>query len=156
MKNSKNKEIAFNAVVCALYVVLCFTLNSISFGPLQFRVATMLLPLGCIDIRFAKGILLGVIISNLTSSLGMIDVLVGASIQFILYYVIAKKIKNLYTVSIAYGVLSGVFVGSELYYVLGVPFLYSLCTVGLSGMILFMVGIPICKQALKRANWSVM
>lgn len=149
-----NKEIAFNAVICALYVVLCFTLNSISFGALQFRVATMLLPLGCIDKRFAKGIILGVIIANLTSSLGIVDIIVGATIEILLYYVFAPVLKNVYLLGFIYALLSGTLVGAELFYVLGVPFGYSLVTVGLSGFILYMVGIPFCKAILKRTAWN--
>lgn len=149
-----NKEIAFNAVICALYVVLCFTLNSISFGALQFRVATMLLPLGCIDKRFAKGIILGVIIANLTSSLGIIDIIVGATIEILLYYVFAQVLKNVYLLGFIYALLSGTLVGAELFYVLGVPFVYSFVTVGLSGLILYMAGVPFCKTILKRTAWK--
>ena len=155
MKDEKNKEIAFNAVICALYVVLCFTLNSISFGALQFRMATLLVPLGCIDKRFAKGIVLGVIIANLTSSLGLIDVIVGATIELILYYCFAKEVKNIYILAVLYALLSGVLVGTELYYMLGIPFGYSLVTVGISGLILFVLGIPFCRIILKRTNWQV-
>lgn len=154
MKKNRNKELAFNAVICALYVVLCFTLNSISFGPLQFRLATLLVPLGCIDKRFAKGIILGVIIANLTSSLGIVDIIVGATIEILLYYVFASALKNVYLLGFIYALLSGTLVGAELFYVLGVPFGYSLVTVGLSGLILYMVGVPFCKEVLKRTAWN--
>lgn len=152
MKNKKTQSIALNGVICAAYVVLCYTLNSISFGPLQFRVATMLLPFGVLDKRLAKGLVLGVIIANLTSSLGLIDVIVGASIQLLQYYVFARFIKNIYLNGIIYALLSGTFVGLELQYFLNVPFLYSLCTVGISGLILFTIGIPLCKTILKRVS----
>ena len=46
MKNKKIRGIALNSIICAAYVTLCYTLNAVSFGPLQFRVATLLLPLG--------------------------------------------------------------------------------------------------------------
>ena len=107
--NKLNKEIAFNAVICALYVVLCFTLNSISFG---------------------------------------------ATIEILLYYVFAQVLKNVYLLGFIYALLSGTLVGAELFYVLGVPFVYSLVTVGLSGLILYMAGVPFCKTILKRTAWK--
>lgn len=149
MKNKKTKDIALNGVICATYVALCYTLNAVSFGSLQFRIATLLLPFGILDKRLAKGLVLGVIIANLSSSLGVIDIVTGACIQMLQFYVFTKIVKNVYLNSIVYALLSGTLVGLELNYVLNVPFFYSLVTVGLSGLILFICGIPLCKKLLK-------
>ena len=152
MKNKKISDMTLSAVVCALYVALCFALNSISFGPLQFRLATMLLPFGLLNKKMAVGLLLGVIISNITSSLGIIDVLCGTSIQILQFFVFGRFIKNIYVNSIVYALLSGTIVGLELQYVLGVPFTYSLITVGTSGLILFLLGIPLCQKIMKEVG----
>lgn len=152
MKNKKTQDIALNAVICAVYVALCYTLNAVSFGPLQFRVATLLLPFGILDKRLAKGLILGVIIANLSSSLGLIDIVTGACIQLLQFYVFARVVKSVYLNAVVYALLSGTLVGFELYYVFNIPFFYSLVTVGLSGLILFTLGIPLCKTILKRIN----
>lgn len=152
MKNKKTQDIALNAVICAVYVALCYTLNAVSFGPLQFRVATLLLPFGILDKRLAKGLVLGVIIANLSSSLGLIDIVTGACIQLLQFYVFARVVKSVYLNAVVYALLSGTLVGFELYYVFNIPFFYSLVTVGLSGSILFTLGIPLCKTILKRIN----
>ena len=96
MKNKKIRGIALNSIICAAYVTLCYTLNAVSFGPLQFRVATLLLPFGILDKRLAKGLVLGVIVANLSSSLGIIDIITGACIQILQFYVFAKVVKNIY------------------------------------------------------------
>jgi uncharacterized membrane protein len=149
IKNQTIKTISMNAIVCAMYVALCVALNPISFGALQFRVATLLLPLGFQDKRFANGLILGVILANLTSSLGLIDVLVGFTIQFTMYYLFPYYIKNKWIHGIAYAVLSGTLVALELLSVLHIPFLYSFVTVGLSGLILYEVGNVLCTRLLK-------
>lgn len=82
------------------------------------------------------------------------ECLVGATIEILLYYVFAKVLKNVYLLGFIYALLSGTLVGAELFYVLGVPFVYSLATVGLSGLILYMAGVPFCKTILKRTAWK--
>lgn len=137
------------AIVCAMYVALCVALNPISFGALQLRVATLLLPLGFRDKRFANGLILGVIIANMTSSLGMIDVFVGLMIQFTIYYIFPLFIKNKWIHGIAYAILSGALVGAELYITLGVPFMYSWVTVGISGLVLYELGNLLCDKLMR-------
>lgn len=152
MKNQSVRTISMNAIVCAMYVALCVALNPISFGALQFRVATLLLPLGFLDKRFKNGIILGVILANISSSLGIIDVAVGFTIQFTMYYIFPLFVKNKWIHGIAYAMLSGALVALELFYVLHIPFLYSFVTVGLSGLILYYAGIFLCEKLLKYIN----
>ena len=54
---------------------LCF--SAVSFGPLQFRVAEILNCLVVYDRRYIWGVSLGVLIANLQSSLGIIDITWG-------------------------------------------------------------------------------
>ena len=82
----------------------------------------------------------------------IIDIITGACIQILQFYVFAKVVKNIYLNSIIYALLSGTFVGLELLYVLNVPFLYSFFSVGISGMVLFLIGIPLCNKLLKYVN----
>lgn len=129
-----------------------FLLDSGAFTFIQIEIsrgATLLLPLGFQDKRFANGIILGVILANLTSSLGLIDVLVGFTIQFTMYYLFPYFIKNKWIHGIAYAVLSGTLVALELLSVLHIPFLYSFVTVGLSGLILYEAGNVLCSKLLK-------
>ena len=74
MKNTK--ALCQTAVVAALYVALT-TLNPLSWGVIQFRVANMLCALPFKDKRYAPAVLLGIAIANATSPFGPVDVLFG-------------------------------------------------------------------------------
>ena len=66
MKNTR--ALCQTAVVAALYVALT-TLNPLSWGAIQFRVANMLCALPFKDKRYAPAVLLGIAIGKLLSSL---------------------------------------------------------------------------------------
>ena len=74
MRNTK--ALCQTAVVAALYVALT-TLNPLSWGVVQFRVANMLCALPFKDKRYAPAVLLGIAIANATSPFGPVDVLFG-------------------------------------------------------------------------------
>ena len=74
MRNTK--VLCQTAVVAALYVALT-TLNPLSWGVVQFRVANMLCALPFKDKRYAPAVLLGIAIANATSPFGPVDVLFG-------------------------------------------------------------------------------
>ncbi|WP_032540645.1 QueT transporter family protein, partial [Clostridioides difficile] len=71
------REIVISAIVAALYVAITFVFSAVSFGPLQFRVAEILNCLVVYDRRYIWGVSLGVLIANLQSSLGIIDITWG-------------------------------------------------------------------------------
>ena len=74
MKNTR--ALCQTAVVAALYVALT-TLNPLSWGAIQFRVANMLCALPFKDKRYAPAVLLGIAIANATSPFGPVDVAFG-------------------------------------------------------------------------------
>ena len=95
MRN-KSREIAYNALIAAVYV--CLTLVSpFSFGVLNLRVAGMLEVLGCIEKEYRKGITVGMIIANSFSPYGSVDVLVAIIISIVSYdlgwYIKNEKIR---------------------------------------------------------------
>ena len=74
MKNTR--ALCQTAVVAALYVALT-TLNPLSWGAIQFRVANMLCALPFKDKKYAPAVLLGIAIANATSPFGPVDVAFG-------------------------------------------------------------------------------
>lgn len=74
MKNTKT--LCQTAVVAALYVALT-TLNPLSWGAIQFRVANMLCALPFRDKRYAPAVLLGIALANAMSPFGPVDVVFG-------------------------------------------------------------------------------
>jgi len=128
-------KIALGSIIAALYVVLVVGLSPISYLQIQFRVANALLglvPLAGLPAVF--GITLGVLVANLTSPLGPLDMLsliptfLGCSIIFYL-----RKISVLAGLTF-YTIILSIWISFLLQYVLGLPylptFLYLLIGIG--------------------------
>lgn len=147
MKQNKTKHLAINGVIAAVYAVLTL-INPLSFGVIQFRVSTLLLPLAVFVPQIRSGLVVGTAVGNLNSSLGMIDIFVGSVVSFIAVFIVPKvKVKTL--MAILYAVESGVLVSLELFYCFKTPILYNIVTVGVSGLILYLLGIVVMKQVSK-------
>lgn len=65
------------AVVAALYIVITMVFAVFSYGPVQFRVSEGLNNLAVFNKRYIIAVTLGCFISNMMSSLGPIDMIVG-------------------------------------------------------------------------------
>ena len=92
------RTIAVMAIVAAIYAALTLSLHFISFGPIQFRVAESLHLLAFFNPIFAPATVLGVLIANFFSPLGMIDMVLGtasSTIAMILLLTTKKLTKSL-------------------------------------------------------------
>ena len=121
MQNNKAKFITQHAIVATLYVALTLALSFISYGPVQFRVAEILVLLVFIDKKHFLGLALGCAISNAFSPLGIIDVIVGTSATVIalLFIILIRKFlgdnkKALIIASLGPVISNAIFVGIEL------------------------------------------
>lgn len=142
--NSKTKYLTLNAVIAALYAVMTLV-NPLSFGVIQFRVSTLLLPLSVYISQIRLGLVVGTAIGNLNSSLGIIDIVVGVIVSSIAVYLVPKvKIKII--MPLLYAIDSGVLVALELWYCFKSPIWYNIITVGVSGLILYFIGLEIMKK----------
>lgn len=147
MKQTKTKLIALNGVIAALYAVLTLV-NPLSFGALQFRVSTLLLPLAVYTPQIRVGLVIGTAIGNMNSSLGVIDVVIGSIVSIIaVFFVPRVKVKPV--MPILYALDSGILVALELYYCFRTPVLYNILTVGVSGIILYSIGLIVMQQVAK-------
>lgn len=138
------RDLALNAVLAALYVALT-VINPIGTGAIQLRVSEILCVIPFFNRKYIPGILLGLAIANAFSSLGLIDVAVGLIIGIIAYS-ISYFVKNVWINAVQYSLLSGIFVGLALNYVLGIPFWFSLFTVGVSTLLMTLIGTFIFKK----------
>lgn len=149
-KNITMKKMTLNGVIAAVYAVLTL-INPLSFGVVQFRVSTLLLPLAVFVPQIRAGLVLGTAIGNLNSSLGIIDIMVGSVVSAIAVYVIPKaKVKVI--MPVLYAIDSGVLVALELWYCFRTPIWYNVLTVGISGVILYTIGLVVMKQVAKPLN----
>ena len=95
--NKSVKVLAINAMLAALYVVLAFGLSSIAYGPIQVRFATSLYQLVVVDKKYYPGMVVGVVIANLFSPYGFIDVLAGLGVTGLglaVAIILMKNVKN--------------------------------------------------------------
>lgn len=150
MKQLNTKQLTLNGVIAAVYAVLTL-INPLSFGVLQFRVSTLLLPLAIFVPQVRAGLVIGTAIGNLNSSLGIIDVLVGSIVSAIAVYII-PNVKAKWLMSVLYALDSGILVALELWYCFKTPVWYNIITVGISGLILYSVGMIVMKRVSEPLN----
>lgn len=92
-------DLARQAIIAALYVVLTLSIAPVSFGPVQFRISEVMNLLAFYNPINAIGIVVGVFISNMFSPLGIADLVFGTLHSAISLFFISKS-KNLWIASI--------------------------------------------------------
>lgn len=107
MKSNRFKEflniktISYNALIAALYIVLTYLggLLNLSYGFMQFRFSEFLMLLVFFNPYYTLGLTLGCLISNIFSSSGIFDILLGSFatlLSCILMILLSKKVKSLF------------------------------------------------------------
>ncbi|MCL2376131.1 MAG: QueT transporter family protein [Defluviitaleaceae bacterium] len=90
------KTMAIMAMVAAIYATVTISQAAIGFGPIQFRIAESLNLLAFFNPIFAPAVVLGVLIANLFSPYGLVDIIfgTGASAIAMLLILATKKLTN--------------------------------------------------------------
>jgi uncharacterized membrane protein len=137
----KSNDLVLAAFIAALYVGLIELFHPISFQAIQVRVANALI--GTVPILgwpAIIGITLGVLIGNITSPLGLID-LISAIPTFIGLYIIYRLRNTSVLLGLTiYTIILSLWVGFMLWYVLNLPYMitvaYLLIGIGISTIFL--------------------
>lgn len=108
------KSITYNAIVCALYVVMVFVLGFMSYNSLQIRLAEILILLVLINKKYTIGVSLGCFIANLIGPFGLIDAVIGGTAT-LLSCIFVYKFKKPF-LSIVIVPVCNILVGLELAY----------------------------------------
>ena len=142
----KSMDIAIIAITAALYIVLGYLFQPISFMGLQFRVAEVIVGM-CIIFPEAGliGNVIGVFFVNLTSPLGLID-LVSCIVNIpALYCIIIFRNKKIlkFVGGILYAVIISLYVGIILNIVFGLPWYIMFVQVVIAEIVLATLGIII-------------
>ena len=131
-KNVKNLVIF--ASVAAIYVVLTLMLGSLSFGPIQFRIAEALVLLCFFDKKYFMPLTIACLISNLMSPFGLYDVIFG-TLATVLSLLCISKSKNIVIASLFPVLFNGVIVSIEILLMNGVfeleVFLFNFLTIAI-------------------------
>ena len=154
MKYRKLLFIALSSIIAAVYVALCYVLQPISFGPIQFRFSEMLCLLS-IDFLWAfTGVSIGCLLANMfIGGLGVVDIVFGTLATIIAcglaYLLRDKKYKEYPLLSAMMIVLvNAIIIGIELSYIYETPdllWLYML-EVGIGEFVVIAIGLPIYKK----------
>jgi uncharacterized membrane protein len=154
--NLRSKDIALIAVYAALYAALVVVLGAFSYGPIQIRIAdSMVAAVPLLGLAGVLGHTLGVLVANMFSTVGPIDLLntiPSFVMAFVVYYVYKRTNKD-YTViltSIAYSAVIGTTVGWMLSYTYGLPLLLTIAYVAIGNIIAsVLIGYPLFKVLKK-------
>lgn len=144
----KNKKIAINGIIAAMYVAMTL-INPISYGYIQFRISEIMIIYSLINKETRTGCLVGVAIANLFSPLGVIDVVAGVMTGVILYYAIDRIKAGNIIKCLMYSLECGIIIGAELYLVYKIPFVVSFASITVSQAIISLIAIPICNRISK-------
>ncbi|WP_416198416.1 MAG: putative membrane protein [Sporanaerobacter sp.] len=140
----KTSKLVKGGIVIALYVVLTYSLPSLAYGPLQFRLSEIMTLLAFIDPFYVLPLTIGCAISNIFSPFGIIDVIFGSLASFLALYSMTKT-KNIFVASLWPAVFSFI-IGLEILFLSKEPVNFFLITgqIMLSEfMIVSVIGVPI-------------
>ena len=133
----KTKEISLIAVIAALYAAMVIVLAPISFGPVQLRLADVLIPLAAIlGLPAVYGVTLGAFVANAYWFMSPIDVVFGALANLVAGYIIYRYKDNLVPASAIASVVIGIMVGGYLWMFFPPPSILGLQLPAWLGMIL--------------------
>lgn len=115
------KMIATNAIIAAVYAVLTIAIYPLSYGAIQMRISELMVFLAFYNKKYIPGLVLGCLIANIPSSLGVMDMVFG-TLSTLIVVIAMNKLENRYVAALAGGVITGLIVGAELYIALKLPF----------------------------------
>ncbi|WZL78955.1 QueT transporter family protein [Eubacteriales bacterium mix99] len=118
------------AVIAAIYVVLTLLFSPISFGEslIEFRVSEMLTVLPFYTPAAIPGLFIGVLLSNLFSPVGPIDVVLGSLASLVAAF-LSRKMPKKALVPLPPVVVNGLIIGGMLHYVYHFPLWISVLSV---------------------------
>ena len=154
MKDRRLLFIALSGIIAAVYVALCYVLQPISFGTIQFRFSEMLCLLS-IDFLWAfAGVSIGCLLANMfIGGLGIVDIVFGTLATVIgcgLAHLFRNKRYKDYPLlsAMMIVIVNAVIIGGELAYILETPDLLWLYMfqVGFGEFVVLAIGLPIYKK----------
>ncbi|MCO7176746.1 QueT transporter family protein [Sporolactobacillus kofuensis] len=144
------RTLAVNAIIAALYIVLTFFLQPISFSAVQFRIAEMLNHLVVFNKNYFWGIICGVFIGNLFfSPLLPYDLIFGTGqsvLALLITILVSKYVKNIWgrmIINTAIFTLTMCIIAWELSIVFHMPFILTWLSVAAGECAVMLVGAPI-------------
>ncbi|MGM0603776.1 MAG: QueT transporter family protein [Bacillota bacterium] len=141
----KTNKLTRAAIIAALYVAVTYLLNPFSYGPLQFRASEALTVLPIIFPEAVPGVFIGVLIANIFSPAGLIDVVGGSLVTLIAAYV-TYRFKDSIIAYLSPVVFNAFLISLYLYKFYGIPYWVNVIQIGFSeAIVVFLLGYPMIK-----------
>lgn len=148
------KKLVTTALVAAIYVTLTLVLGAISYGPIQFRVAEIMVLLPFIKKDYIWGLTIGCFLANIIGPYGVPDIIFGTTATFLSVYAVYMTSKMmdgkkyaLLVSSIWPTVINAIIIGIMLNIFFGLPLMLSMAQVGFGQFVVItIIGVPLYKS----------
>lgn len=148
------KRLVTTALVAAIYATLTLVLGAISYGPIQFRVAEIMVLLPFIKKDYIWGLTIGCFLANIIGPYGVPDIIFGTTATFLSVYAVymTSKIMDgkkyaLLVSSIWPTVINAIIIGIMLNIFFGLPLMLSMAQVGFGQFVVItIIGVPLYKS----------
>lgn len=148
------KKLVTTALVAAIYATLTLVLGAISYGPIQFRVAEIMVLLPFIKKDYIWGLTIGCFLANIIGPYGVPDIVFGTTATFLSVYAVymTSKIMDgkkyaLLVSSIWPTVINAIIIGIMLNIFFGLPLMLSMAQVGFGQFVVItIIGVPLYKS----------
>lgn len=152
MKHFTIRHMTRTAIIAALYTAITLAAAPVSYGQIQFRISEAMTLLAFIDPWYIPGLVLGCVLANMGSPLGIIDVAVGSFATLAALLAMAGirrrlglSLRALFVASLMPVIFNGLLVGWELNYLFQIPYVLAAAyvaagefvVVSVFGMVLF-------------------
>lgn len=134
------KLIVVNAMIASVYAALTLAISPIAYSEIQFRLSEIMVFLAFYNKKYIPGLIIGCIIANLFSPMGLLDVIFG-TISTIIVCITMYVIKNRYLGAI----ITGLIIGGELWYAYQIPYLINALYVAIGELIVLIIGALVFK-----------
>ena len=138
------KLIVVNAMIASVYAALTLAISPIAYSEIQFRLSEIMVFLAFYNKKYIPGLIIGCIIANLFSPMGLLDVIFG-TISTIIVCITMYVIKNRYLAAIIGDIITGLIIGGELWYAYQIPYLINALYVAIGELIVLIIGALVFK-----------
>ena len=157
------KKLVTTALVAAIYATLTLVLGAISYGPIQFRVAEIMVLLPFIKKDYIWGLTIGCFLANIIGPYGVPDIIFGTTATFLSVYAVYMTSKMmdgkkyaLLVSSIWPTVINAIIIGIMLNIFFGLPLMLSMAQVGFGQFVVItIIGVPLYKS-LEGKNFKIL
>lgn len=160
MRKSNIQFITRTALIAASYAALTYAFAWMSYEQLQFRVSEILVLFVFLEPKYGLGLIMGCVLANLASPLGVIDIVVGsfATLLAIMFIVSVRKLlgynkKSLIVASLGPVISNALLVGMELTYLFNTPFMLNAFYVAVGEFVVVtLAGTVVVSSVMKNSN----